>query len=224
MTQAPMTAASQPNPTATPRSGAASACREMTQGRVGEPVRRLRPLLPQQADRRGHQRDRLHRRRLQAARRRRPAAAPTTPTARRSVPDCVRLTPRNVRRLAWLPPTCAYRLVANGGDLPWWHPLDVRLARHGARGRRLGARARDARARRTCRTSGWRNIWWRGRGSGRGGRGGGNSVNVTPSTPSLSNISAAKNPRQISSDDRLAYSQSCLSLTWRARRRGARAN
>ena len=41
----------------------------------------------------------------------------------RKVRDCVRLTPRNVRRLSWLPPTCAYRLVANGQDLAWWHPL-----------------------------------------------------------------------------------------------------
>jgi len=39
------------------------------------------------------------------------------------VKDCVRLTPRNVGRLTWLPPTCAYRLIANGQDLPWWHPL-----------------------------------------------------------------------------------------------------
>jgi uncharacterized cysteine cluster protein YcgN (CxxCxxCC family) len=39
------------------------------------------------------------------------------------VKDCVRLTPRNVKRLTWLPPTCAYRIVANGGDLAWWHPL-----------------------------------------------------------------------------------------------------
>jgi uncharacterized cysteine cluster protein YcgN (CxxCxxCC family) len=39
------------------------------------------------------------------------------------VKDCVRLTPRNVRRLKWLPPTCAYRLVAEGKDLAWWHPL-----------------------------------------------------------------------------------------------------
>src|SRR5689334_3591803 len=38
------------------------------------------------------------------------------------VPDCVRLTWRNVKRLSWLPPTCGYRLVANGQDLPWWHP------------------------------------------------------------------------------------------------------
>jgi hypothetical protein len=41
----------------------------------------------------------------------------------RKVHDCVRLTSRNVRRLSWLPPTCAYKIVANGGDLPWWHPL-----------------------------------------------------------------------------------------------------
>jgi uncharacterized cysteine cluster protein YcgN (CxxCxxCC family) len=39
------------------------------------------------------------------------------------VKDCVRLTPRNVGRLTWLPPTCGYRLVAEGRDLYWWHPL-----------------------------------------------------------------------------------------------------
>jgi uncharacterized cysteine cluster protein YcgN (CxxCxxCC family) len=39
------------------------------------------------------------------------------------VADCLRLTPDEVRTLSWLPPTCAYRLVAEGKDLPWWHPL-----------------------------------------------------------------------------------------------------
>ncbi|WEF50550.1 YcgN family cysteine cluster protein [[Pseudomonas] carboxydohydrogena] len=39
------------------------------------------------------------------------------------VTDCVRLTPRNVRTLNWLPPSCAYKLVAEGRDLYWWHPL-----------------------------------------------------------------------------------------------------
>ena len=39
------------------------------------------------------------------------------------VPDCIKLTPKLARSLAWLPPTCAYRLVANRQDLPWWHPL-----------------------------------------------------------------------------------------------------
>jgi uncharacterized protein len=42
---------------------------------------------------------------------------------RERVPDCVGLTPRAVRRLDWLPPSCAYRLVAEGRDLPAWHPL-----------------------------------------------------------------------------------------------------
>ena len=40
-----------------------------------------------------------------------------------AVPDCVGLTPEVVRSLRWLPPTCGYRLVAEGQDLPWWHPL-----------------------------------------------------------------------------------------------------
>lgn len=39
------------------------------------------------------------------------------------VSDCVALTPGNVGSLSWLPDTCAYRILAKGGDLPWWHPL-----------------------------------------------------------------------------------------------------
>jgi uncharacterized protein len=39
------------------------------------------------------------------------------------VSDCVRLTPENVATLKWLPPSCAYRLLAQGRDLYWWHPL-----------------------------------------------------------------------------------------------------
>lgn len=39
------------------------------------------------------------------------------------VPDCLQLTPENVRTLTWLPRTCAYRLVAEGSDLYWWHHL-----------------------------------------------------------------------------------------------------
>ena len=39
------------------------------------------------------------------------------------VPDCVRLTAENVRTLNWLPPSCGYKLVAEGRDLYWWHPL-----------------------------------------------------------------------------------------------------
>ena len=42
---------------------------------------------------------------------------------KRQVSDCVQLSPRNVKRIVWLPPTCAYRLVEEGQDLEWWHPL-----------------------------------------------------------------------------------------------------
>jgi uncharacterized protein len=45
------------------------------------------------------------------------------PDRHKKVPDCVRLTPQNVRTLNWLPPSCGYRLVAQGKDLYWWHPL-----------------------------------------------------------------------------------------------------
>lgn len=40
-----------------------------------------------------------------------------------TVPDCIQLTPSEVRTLTWLPPTCGYRLVREGEDLYWWHPL-----------------------------------------------------------------------------------------------------
>jgi uncharacterized protein len=42
---------------------------------------------------------------------------------RRRVRDCLKLTPDLARNLHWLPPTCAYRLIGEGRDLAWWHPL-----------------------------------------------------------------------------------------------------
>jgi len=39
------------------------------------------------------------------------------------VDDCVALGPENIGDLAWLPSTCAYRLLDNGEQLPDWHPL-----------------------------------------------------------------------------------------------------
>lgn len=39
------------------------------------------------------------------------------------VPDCVRLSLKALSGISWLPPTCAYRLRAEGKDLPEWHPL-----------------------------------------------------------------------------------------------------
>lgn len=65
------------------------------------------------------------------------------------VPDCVQLTPDTVKKLNWLPSTCAYRLVANGEDLQWWHPLvsgdpeTVVTAGHSVRGRAIDERKAD---------------------------------------------------------------------------------
>jgi uncharacterized protein len=42
---------------------------------------------------------------------------------KRFVPDCQILTHQNLKRYPWLPSTCAYRLLAEGGSLYWWHPL-----------------------------------------------------------------------------------------------------
>ena len=40
------------------------------------------------------------------------------------VPDCMRLTLKIVEDVAWLPPTCAYRLRADGEPLRDWHYLN----------------------------------------------------------------------------------------------------
>jgi len=39
------------------------------------------------------------------------------------VPDCLRLTPALVKKVPWLPKTCAYRLRAEGEPIPDWHYL-----------------------------------------------------------------------------------------------------
>lgn len=39
------------------------------------------------------------------------------------VPNCVKLKPDDVAEFHWLPPSCSYRLIAEGKELPEWHPL-----------------------------------------------------------------------------------------------------
>ena len=46
------------------------------------------------------------------------------PDRHRFVPECIQLTPKTIPdHLYWLPRTCAYRLIHEGHDLPYWHPL-----------------------------------------------------------------------------------------------------
>jgi uncharacterized cysteine cluster protein YcgN (CxxCxxCC family) len=39
------------------------------------------------------------------------------------VPDCLALSPDAPEVLRWMPRSCAYRRLAEGKDLPPWHPL-----------------------------------------------------------------------------------------------------
>ncbi|GHA29429.1 UPF0260 protein [Devosia pacifica] len=45
------------------------------------------------------------------------------PNRQQKVPDCIKLTPQNILEIKWIPRTCAYRRLAEGRGLPWWHPL-----------------------------------------------------------------------------------------------------
>lgn len=39
------------------------------------------------------------------------------------VPECLVLKPDETEKFYWLPATCAYRRLADGRELPRWHPL-----------------------------------------------------------------------------------------------------
>lgn len=68
----------------------------------------------------------------------------------RRIPDCVRLTPTMLAEIDWLPPSCAYRCVAEGRDLPAWHglvsnqPESVHTAGASVRGRAISERKAGA--------------------------------------------------------------------------------
>jgi uncharacterized cysteine cluster protein YcgN (CxxCxxCC family) len=39
------------------------------------------------------------------------------------VPECVKIDATSRDTMRWLPTTCAYRRLAEGKELEWWHPL-----------------------------------------------------------------------------------------------------
>ena len=62
------------------------------------------------------------------------------------VPDCLELSASGTQAFDWLPTTCAYRKIAAGEPLEWWHPLvsgdpdSVHRAGISVRGRALSER------------------------------------------------------------------------------------
>lgn len=65
------------------------------------------------------------------------------------VPTCLTLNPGLIGELKWMPETCAYRLLAEGKDLPDWHPLvsgskeSVHKSGHSVRAKVVSARDVD---------------------------------------------------------------------------------
>jgi len=45
------------------------------------------------------------------------------PHRKARVPECLLVRKIKISEYQWLPPTCAYRLLAEGKSLPEWHPL-----------------------------------------------------------------------------------------------------
>jgi len=67
----------------------------------------------------------------------------------RRMPDCITLTLEELADPYWLPLTCAYRRLAEGKDLPEWHPLvsgdadTVATSGNGVAGRVVSERETD---------------------------------------------------------------------------------
>lgn len=65
------------------------------------------------------------------------------------VPGCTVLRAQDVAVFHWLPPSCAYRRIAEGKSLPDWHPLvtgdpdSARQSGHSVAGRCVSAREVD---------------------------------------------------------------------------------
>jgi len=47
------------------------------------------------------------------------------PNRQQHVADCIQLTPERLQTITWLPPSCAYRRLNEGKNLPSWHYLNT---------------------------------------------------------------------------------------------------
>lgn len=45
------------------------------------------------------------------------------PNRQKRISDCVKISLDNKEAFSWMPSTCAYRILYEGGELPQWHPL-----------------------------------------------------------------------------------------------------
>lgn len=77
------------------------------------------------------------------------------------VPGCARLGPDRLDELRRMPSSCAYRLLHEGKDLPWWHPLSRATAAPSTRRRPRCASGRWQRT--TWTRASWSSGWFPGR-------------------------------------------------------------
>ncbi len=85
-------------------------------------MRWLCAVLHAQDRRRGYGRNFLYRHRVSTARRKNLPLYRLRKSCKK-VADCLVLSVDEPKAFSWLPDSCAYRRLANGQELPVWHPL-----------------------------------------------------------------------------------------------------
>ena len=60
------------------------------------------------------------------------------PNRQQHVADCIQLTPERLQTITWLPPSCAYRRLNEGKNLPSWHYLNTGSRQSVIKGEEIG--------------------------------------------------------------------------------------